>query len=552
MNFTIQKLLEEKKIINITVKWIMVAIIIFCSTHNASAVTTLLFNDTSTTLLMDFTNSTTQSFFVNVPNEYVLSASMDMEGQPTISQLVPPNKSDVVIVTDVSGSMNDSISHDSEVTKLEQAQNASKGFVYYVNTSYIHIGLVKYASCPTIGDVLQLTNNTNILLTTITNYRIESSTNIGGGLDLAVDELISSRAQPGVKKYVILLTDGQANHYYDGTDCIDVGNEDPYNAAANYLRNISKRAAANGVIVYTIGLGQSVSASLLTEVANNTGGKYFSTTTGDELQAIYQMIAQSISTYAYPTPQLMTTLANGSELGWRTNTTLNRNVTWLDEDCGLEGANCTLFTNFIQDALNSCFTDMCRVDLRVESITSGKILLSNFKIKTIKNGNCGKVNCMLYLNSGLFNIDTFANMHCTDGTIRVEELSQYSYVHYIYPSLSEIKYNVSSFTVKQPVSGNFIINPSAGNRTTRYSLSSVNVSDADRGVGVISIALPRVNRPMTFCPILLKQSPYNPIGPQDIITELLVTSSRAATGYNSGDFEAQGSYIFTAKVWLRK
>ena len=106
------------------------------------------FNNQTPTLLLDFANSSSQSFFVTIPNEYVLSASMDMEGRPTISMSSPPNRSDVMIVNDVSGSMNQPSS------KIRDAKSAAQQFIGEVYIDYVHVGLVKYQGCPSAANDL--------------------------------------------------------------------------------------------------------------------------------------------------------------------------------------------------------------------------------------------------------------------------------------------------------------------------------------------------------------------------------------------------------------
>ena len=65
---------------------------------------------------------------------------MNIVGIPSVSPAGAPNKSDVVIVTDVSGSMKND-------NKLKDAKAADTLFVNSVNAAYTHVGLVKYSDC---------------------------------------------------------------------------------------------------------------------------------------------------------------------------------------------------------------------------------------------------------------------------------------------------------------------------------------------------------------------------------------------------------------------
>lgn len=92
------------------------------------------------------------------------------------------------------------------------------------------------------------------------------------GLDNSVNELISSRARANATKAIILLTDGVSN----------VG--DSINGAV-FARD-------NNVTVYTIGLGNDVNSTELTNIALLTYGKYYFAPDAAALQAIFQSIGR--------------------------------------------------------------------------------------------------------------------------------------------------------------------------------------------------------------------------------------------------------------------
>ncbi len=68
-------------------------------------------------------------------------------------------------------------------------------------------------------------------------------------------------------------------------------------SAANILAE-AQRAAANGIIIYTIGLGNNINEPLLRDVADITGGMYMKALVAEDLDAIYQAIGESVRTLA--------------------------------------------------------------------------------------------------------------------------------------------------------------------------------------------------------------------------------------------------------------
>jgi len=153
------------------------------------------------------------------------------------------------------------------------------------------IGLVifsgeSFTMCP-------LTTDHNVLKTQLFNVQsglLEDGTAIGSGLATGVDRL---RGSPSKSKVIILLTDGENNG----------GLIDP-----NTAKEIAKSV---GVRVYTIGVGTegyapvpvqtasgvimqrekiNIDEKLLTQIANETGGKYYRATDDSSLKNIYSEI----------------------------------------------------------------------------------------------------------------------------------------------------------------------------------------------------------------------------------------------------------------------
>lgn len=201
-------------------------------------------------------------------------------------ELVSGEGVDIVLCIDVSGSM---LAQDFTPNRLEAAKEVAANFVDSRPTD--RIGLVifsgeSFTQCP-------VTTDKNILKSQIYNIQsglLEDGTAIGSGLATSVDRLKSSKSK---SKVVILLTDGENNG----------GMIDPSTA-----KEIAKSV---GVRVYTIGVGSegtapvpvqtpggtvmqreqvNIDEKLLTQIANETGGKYFRAKDNVTLKNIYTEI----------------------------------------------------------------------------------------------------------------------------------------------------------------------------------------------------------------------------------------------------------------------
>jgi len=90
-----------------------------------------------------------------------------------------------------------------------------------------------------------------------------SWTCIGGGLQIAIDELQTSRARNYAKKVIILMTDGRANVDKWG----NAGYQ--YEAGAKaYALEQAERAAALGIRIYTVSVGVAADRALMQQIAS--------------------------------------------------------------------------------------------------------------------------------------------------------------------------------------------------------------------------------------------------------------------------------------------
>jgi Ca-activated chloride channel family protein len=201
-------------------------------------------------------------------------------------QLVNGEGIDIVLCLDISGSM---LAQDFTPNRMEAAKNVAGEFIDHRPTD--RIGLVifsgeSFTMCP-------LTTDRNVLKTQLANVQsglLEDGTAIGSGLATGVDRL---RNSPSKSKVIILLTDGENNG----------GLIDP-----NTAKEIAKSI---GVRVYTVGMGTegyapvpvqtpggvvmqrekvNIDEKLLTQIATETGGKYYRAKDNESLKNIYAEI----------------------------------------------------------------------------------------------------------------------------------------------------------------------------------------------------------------------------------------------------------------------
>lgn len=193
---------------------------------------------------------------------------------------------DIILCIDVSGSMN---AEDLQPNRLEAAKQVAASFVDGRPTD--RIGLVvfsgeSFTQCPITADHAVVKQQ----ILNIKSGFLQDGTAIGTGLATGVERLKSSKAK---SKVIILLTDGENNG----------GLIDPQTA-----KEIAKSLR---IKVYTIGVGTdgyapipqptplgmtrvnekvNIDEKLLTQIATETGGRYFRAKDNEGLTSIYSEI----------------------------------------------------------------------------------------------------------------------------------------------------------------------------------------------------------------------------------------------------------------------
>ena len=183
---------------------------------------------------------------------------------------------DVMMVMDRSGSMG----YDSP-TRMSQAKIAANNFLGNLKSSD-QSGLVSFANTATLDKMLSSDHSQT--QAAVTSLIPNGATNIGDAIKLANGEFVSTRANPEAAKIMILLTDGKANKP-NGPGYGE------YAADVAYALAKANEAAAAGIKIFTIGLGENINATMLQQIAASTGGQYYFAPTAQDLDAIFALIS---------------------------------------------------------------------------------------------------------------------------------------------------------------------------------------------------------------------------------------------------------------------
>ena len=199
--------------------------------------------------------------------------------------------SDTIIILDRSGSMS---SLKSNITQpLADAKNAAESFVEKLSARD-KVGVVSFATEAKDPIDLALTSDFETAKKSIDAISIETDgtqyTNIYDALRSAWQELLSARAQDNSSKVAVLLTDGVANNPRNpdgGTEEEDI----------KYAESLAEKEASDmkkdGIILYTIGLGDEINETFLKSIASKEEN-YFFAPTSENLEEIYKNISSDL------------------------------------------------------------------------------------------------------------------------------------------------------------------------------------------------------------------------------------------------------------------
>jgi len=239
-------------------------------------------------------------------------------GRPVVVLSVPTDQTTILLALDVSGSMR---SRDIQPSRLEAAEAAALSFIQHQKAS-TQIGLVAFSG---FAELIQPpTTDQEALQTAVESLTVGRRTAVGNGILKSIDAiaLVDKNVPPGVSDanpgvqvtpvppgdfapdIIVLLTDGVSNT-----------GPDPVSAA--------QQAVDRGIRIYTIGFGTAngfippqnndpfgggfsggsgggfpggfgggfrtgIDEAALKQIASMTGGAYYSASSADELQHVFQ------------------------------------------------------------------------------------------------------------------------------------------------------------------------------------------------------------------------------------------------------------------------
>ena len=177
---------------------------------------------------------------------------------------------DVIFLIDKSGSMNQPIQ------KFDYAKIGAKSYVDDMKLP--DLGAVIFFDTAVMRKNPLSTNYKEIKVDIDSVLVPVGGTAVGNAINAGWNDLVSA-ADPNHIWVCILLTDGNSNSGLD-----------PITEAQN--------AAANNVVIYTIGLGSDADHGMLQNIAAITGGEYFYAETPEDLVGIYQQIGTIVDQVA--------------------------------------------------------------------------------------------------------------------------------------------------------------------------------------------------------------------------------------------------------------
>ncbi|MEV6824333.1 VWA domain-containing protein [Amycolatopsis sp. NPDC051102] len=213
---------------------------------------------------------------------------------PTAEQKVPRNRATVMLVIDVSLSME---ATDVLPTRLQAAQEAATSFARNM-TPGINLGLISFAGTATV--LVNPTTDRNGVIRAIENLKLAQSTATGEGIFAALQSVESFSTVVGgadgpPPARIVLMSDGK-----------QTVPEDLYAARGGYTA--AQAAKQAGVPISSISFGTthgsvtiddkpqpvSVDDESLREIARLSGGEFYKAASAEELKKVYADLGEQI------------------------------------------------------------------------------------------------------------------------------------------------------------------------------------------------------------------------------------------------------------------
>jgi len=190
------------------------------------------------------------------------------------SSFCRPQRADVVLVFDVSSSMNAAAGAGVAGTKMDAAIAAARTFTQQMQFPDDQVAVVTFDATARL--VQPLTGARAVIEAALRSITTGSGTRIDLGIDRAFGELLSPRHKPSNAPVMIVLTDGL-----------------PMAGSEGATLRAARLARSAGFVVYGIGLGTDADPFLLVQIAGSAS-RSFVAPEASRLRAIYEQIAGAI------------------------------------------------------------------------------------------------------------------------------------------------------------------------------------------------------------------------------------------------------------------
>jgi hypothetical protein len=192
---------------------------------------------------------------------------------------------------------------------IRASVEAAKAFVRKLNPRFDQIGLVTYNEWAHLKSELQcvrakgrenctMEDFEETVIEDLENTHAGGGTNIAEGIKDGID-VLSNRdghyGRPGAAHIMILMTDGEANQT-NGLDKPACYEEELWdgNNAKDCVIYYAREARNNGIVIYTITLGDGADAELMSHVAEMTGGIHRDAPSVEQLGPIFDELYSRI------------------------------------------------------------------------------------------------------------------------------------------------------------------------------------------------------------------------------------------------------------------
>ena len=187
---------------------------------------------------------------------------------------------DVVLAIDTSGSMSGTTGAGGP-TKLEAAKEAARAFLLQLVPGRDQASLLQFNSEVTV--VVPLSDDPVAVADGLDRLTQTTGTRIDLALEAGLVELTGESRRPENNPVLIVLTDGE-----------------PTGTTPEEVRAAADATQAAGILVFAIGLGDSLDRDLLRDIASKPEWSYLAPDTSD-LAAIYELIVEEIPcVYSWP------------------------------------------------------------------------------------------------------------------------------------------------------------------------------------------------------------------------------------------------------------